>query len=106
MSDSTKTHSTESTTPQNSDGTTYLIQESESITQAVVRAVSTEKELSPTKIEPLYSVIDTGALDALFAPQMNGNPRLGNGAVTFQYSDCNIRVTHNREVIIKRSETE
>lgn len=106
MSDSTKAHSTESNTPKNSDGTAYLIQETESITDAVVRAVSTEKETSPTEIEPLYSAIDTDALDALFAPHMNGDPRSGSGTVSFQYSECDIRVTHNREVIIKKRETE
>ncbi|RDI73149.1 hypothetical protein DWB78_14420 [Halopelagius longus] len=82
------------------------MRETESVTEAVVRAVSAEKERHPLEMEPLYSVIETDALDTLFASQTNGNRRMSNRKVAFRYSGCDIWVTENREVLVAKSEAE
>ncbi|UPV99834.1 hypothetical protein M0R88_15105 [Halorussus gelatinilyticus] len=103
MTDPTETASATSHTTTNNDRTTYRIREGESVTEAVVRAVSAEKDSRPTEIESLYSVIETDALNALFAPQLGGSRRMANGAVAFEYSGCDIRVTHDGEVLLRES---
>ncbi|MFC4451871.1 HalOD1 output domain-containing protein [Halorussus aquaticus] len=79
------------------------MQEGESVTEAVLRAVSAEKDSHPAELESLYSVIETDALDRLFAPQMSGHPRMANGTVAFRYNDYDIRVTHDGEVLLRES---
>lgn len=106
MTDSTGTSSEKSHTAQRYEGTTYVIREGESVTDAVVRAVSAEIESHPTELEPLYSAIEPDALDTLFAPQVSGNRRVANGTIIFRYSDCEIRISDNREVLIKSREPE
>lgn len=106
MTDSTETDSAKSHTATNNEGTTYCVQEDESVTEAVVRAVSAEKESHPMELASLYSVVKTDALNTLFAPQMSGGQRMANGAVAFKYSGCNIRVTHDGEVLITESGVE
>ncbi|WP_254270867.1 HalOD1 output domain-containing protein [Halorussus aquaticus] len=103
MTNSTGTASATSHTTTNNDGTTYCVQEGESVTEAVVRAVSAEKDSRPAELESLYSVIETDALNALFGPQLSGNRRMANGAVAFEYSGCEIRVTHDGEVLLRES---
>ncbi|WP_162224172.1 HalOD1 output domain-containing protein [Halorussus salinus] len=76
------------------------------MTEAVVRAVNTEKGSHLTDIEPLYSVVETDALNTLFSSQVSGDQRMGNGMVTFTYSGCDIRVTHDGEVLVKGSGAE
>lgn len=106
MTDPNEIVSAELHTATNNDGTTYRVQENESVSEAVVRAVSAEKESPPTEIESLYSVVETDALNALFAPQVSSDRRMANGAVAFRYSECDIRITHDGEVLIKESGAE
>lgn len=106
MTDSPEIDSTKSHTTTNNDRTTYRVQEGESVTEAVVRAVSAEKDSRPTELESLYSAVETDALNTLFAPQVSGDRRMANGTVAFRYSDCNIRVTDDGDVLIKESEAE
>ncbi|WP_440009260.1 HalOD1 output domain-containing protein [Halomicrococcus sp. SG-WS-1] len=82
------------------------MQENESVTEAVVRDVSAEKESPLTELESLYSVVETDALNTLFAPQVNGDRRMANGAVAFRYSECDIRITHDGKVLIKEDDEE
>lgn len=49
----------------------------ESVTAAVVEAVATASGEPPTSIDPLYSAIDTDALDALFESQPDGSMQSG-----------------------------
>lgn len=106
MTDVNETCSTRSYPTTNNDGTTYHVQENESVTQAVVRAVSTETDSDPTAIESLYSVVESDALNKLFAPRVSGGRRMANVAVAFRYSECAIRVTHDGEVRIKKGVAE
>lgn len=63
----------------------------ESISMAVVRAVSAIEGKEPCSIGPLAEVIDPDALDALFARRPNGKPRIG-GRISFVYSQSHVTV--------------
>lgn len=61
-----------------------------SVSLRVVEAVATLYDVDSTDLDPLYSVIDPDALDALFAPTQ-ADRRL-TGEVTFQYENLVISV--------------
>lgn len=62
---------------------------SDSVTAELVQAIATERDTDPTELEPpLYTVVDTEALNDLFAPTKHG-PR--KGQISFSY--CGQRVT-------------
>lgn len=65
--------------------------EPEWITAAVVEAVAEAEDVSPVEItQPLASVIDPDALDALFASTASERPR--SGQVEFEYHGYHITV--------------
>ena len=64
----------------------------ESVSIAVVTAVSTRRGVAPTELPPLYEWIDPDALDALFKPTRRGGPR--RGELEFTYDGHEITVTH------------
>ncbi|WP_276255547.1 HalOD1 output domain-containing protein [Halomontanus rarus] len=62
---------------------------SDSVTAEIVQAIATERDADPTELKPpLYTVVDTEALNDLFAPTKHG-PRCGQ--ISFAY--CGQRVT-------------
>lgn len=88
--------------------TTYRVQDSETVTEAVVRAVNAERQSDGTAIEPLYSVIDTEALNELFAPLGDSTlqSRRTNGTVTFSYDGFRIRATSDGTIGIRPNDPE
>lgn len=67
-----------------------------SVSQAVVEAVSEREgvdltEFEPPEFDPLYTVVDPEALDALFAPTHGGEERT-DGSVTFEYEGYTVTV--------------
>ncbi|WP_246999626.1 HalOD1 output domain-containing protein [Halosolutus gelatinilyticus] len=62
-------------------------------TIAAVEGISAE-ELGPPEYEPLHTVVDPAALDALFARRTDGRPR-SSGTVSFAY--CGYEVTVERD---------
>lgn len=62
----------------------------DSISQQVVEAVATFREIESTDLDPLYSVIDPDALNDLFAPT-RGDRSL-KGEVTFLYEGLAVSV--------------
>ena len=67
-----------------------------SLSHAVVEAVADREgvdvtELEPPAFEPLYSVVDPDALDAVFAPTHDGGQR-ATGSVTFEYEGYTVTV--------------
>ncbi|QIO24461.1 HalOD1 output domain-containing protein [Haloarcula sp. JP-L23] len=64
---------------------------SESISGAVVRAVSAVEGRDPRSLRPLSEVLDPDALDIVFDSQHDGTPRPG-GRLTFVYSKCCVTV--------------
>lgn len=73
-----------------------------SVSERVVKAVATFYEVESTDLDPLYSVIDPDALDALFTSSRAG--RRLTGVVTFQYE--NVTVSVNGDGTIRLSDLE
>ena len=69
----------------------YEIGPGESVSTAVVRAVSAVEGREPRSLRPLADVVDPAALDSLFGPRYDGTPRTG-GRLSFVYSDCCITI--------------
>ena len=77
----------------------YEIDGTESLTEAVVRAVSAVHGCKPETLRPLAEVLDPDALNMIFDGRGNGNPRLG-GRISFIYSDCRISIDNGEYLTI------
>ncbi|WP_435092746.1 HalOD1 output domain-containing protein [Halorubrum sp. N11] len=73
-----------------------------SVSVRVVEAVSTFYEVETTDLDPLYSVIEPDALDALFASSRTD--RSQKGEITFQYE--NVVVSVDADGTIRLSDLE
>lgn len=69
----------------------YEIGVDESVSSAVVLAVSAVEGRAPRALPPLSEVVDPEALDGLFGPRFTGRARTG-GRVSFVYSRCRVTV--------------
>lgn len=78
----------------------YEIGPTESVSTAVVRAVSAVEGQKPGSLRPLASVIDPDALDALFETRANGRPRTG-GSLSFIYSGCRVSIDNGEYLTIE-----
>lgn len=63
----------------------------ESVTKAIVRAVSVLENCDPLSLRPLSEVVDPDALNDLFGAQPDGTPRPG-GSLALVYSDCHVTI--------------
>lgn len=79
---------------------TYEIGEGESVTEAVVTAVSSVADESETELQPLYTVIDPDALDALFGPRWDGTPSAREGKVAFEYGKYEVQVRRDGRIVV------
>lgn len=77
----------------------YEIGVNESVSTAVIRAVSAVEGREPFSIPPLTHVLDPDALDALFDSRPNGDPRIG-GRLEFVYCNCRITVDNGEYLTI------
>lgn len=78
----------------------YEIGMNESVSAAVVRAVSAVVGRKPSSIPPLSHVLDPDALDVLFDSRPGGDPRIG-GRFSFVYSNCYITVDNGEYLTIQ-----
>lgn len=78
----------------------YEIGVNESVSTAVVRAVSAVEGRKPSHIPSLTHVLDPDALDALFDSRPNGVPRTG-GRVAFVYINYHITVDNGEYLTIR-----
>lgn len=78
----------------------YEIGRTESVSMAVVRAVSAVEGREPCSLRPLAYILDTDALDGLFEPRPNGQPRIG-GSLSFIYSDCRVSIENGEYLTIE-----
>jgi hypothetical protein len=69
---------------------------------AVVDAVAAAVGRDPLELPPLYSVLDTDALDALFASPANGQFR-GPGSVAFEYADHDVTVRSHGTIRVEQA---
>lgn len=72
-----------------------------SISHSLVRRVAAEKGVEPTVLTPLYQVIDTDALDALF--DGSDGAILRDGHVAFTYEGYTVRVDHDHSISLEPS---
>ncbi|WP_266082903.1 HalOD1 output domain-containing protein [Haladaptatus caseinilyticus] len=70
-----------------------------SLTEQILAAITEVDDRSVYDLEPLYEVIDPNALDALFAPQVDGSSRTV-GDVSFQYAGHWVTVSSDGAVEI------
>ena len=78
----------------------YEIGENESVSMAVVRAVSAIEDRDPLSLPPLANVLDTDALDALFDARGDGTPRPG-GRLSFVYSNCRLTIDNGEYLTLQ-----
>lgn len=80
------------------------IGENESVSTAVVRAVSAVEGRKRGSLPPLTDVIDPDALDALFESQSDNISRTG-GRLSFIYSRCRVAIDNGEFLTIEPLET-
>lgn len=78
----------------------YEIDECESASTAVIRAVSAVEGRDPLSLRPLTEVLDPDALDALFGSRDDGTARPG-GRLTFVYSKCRITIDNDEYLTLE-----
>lgn len=77
----------------------YEIDPDESVSAAVIWAVSAVEGCEPCSLPPLPEVLDPGALDSLFAKRFDGTHRNG-GQVSFVYSHSRVTVENKENISI------
>lgn len=75
------------------------IDEGDSPSVAVVRAVSEATGRSVTELEPLEHTVDTDALDSLFSPRANDEPRTGR--FSFEYAGLDVTISYHDYVEVR-----
>lgn len=65
-------------------------------TWSIVRAVAAVTGTEPTDAEPLYEVIDTDAVNRLFARERRARP----DQLSFRFDDCDVTVHGDGRVVI------
>jgi hypothetical protein len=83
----------------------YDIGRDESVSQAVVRAVSAVEGRKPDSLPPLANVLNTDALDALFDARPDGAARTG-GRVSFVYSNCRLAIDNGEYLTVTLLESQ
>jgi len=78
----------------------YEIGSEESVSTAVVHAVSAVEGREPCSLRPLADGVDPGALDSLFDPRYDGTPRPG-GRLSFAYNDCCITIDNGEYLTLR-----
>lgn len=74
--------------------------DNQAVSTAIMREVARRKGVSAVDLDSIYHVINPDALEALFSPQLDGQPRT-DGHVTFPYCGCEVTVTSDRTIHIK-----
>jgi len=82
----------------------YEIKSGESVSMAVVYAVSAVDGRDPRSLPPLTRVLDPEALDTLFGPQPDGDPRTG-GRLSFTYSGCRVTLDNGEYLTVQPLES-
>lgn len=78
----------------------YEIETDESVSVAVIRAVSAVEGCDPCSLRPLSDVLDTDALDVLFNSQADDTPRTG-GHLSFIYSHCRVTIDNGEYLTVQ-----
>jgi len=82
----------------------YEIEATESVSTAVILAVSAVEGCEPCSLHPLTDILDPDALNGLFRSQADGTPRTG-GHLSFIYSRCRVTVDNGEYLSVQLLET-
>lgn len=82
-------------TPEQTDVYTFSY-EHDRLIASLVEAVAWVKSVEPTELEPLYSVIETTALEKLYRSPPEKRP-----TVIFAYGGCTIRITPDSTITVR-----
>jgi len=77
------------------DGRAY-----EPVSTALLMTVSSVLGVEPDDLEALSECVDPDALNALFVHWRGDEPRIGDGSVSFTFSQCAVTVHADGEVVI------
>lgn len=69
---------------------------------AVAATVAAATETPIEQLRPLAEVIDTDALDRLFAPSSGAASRYPSTSVSFQYEECHVTVYADGRTVVTR----
>ncbi|MFA9501953.1 HalOD1 output domain-containing protein [Natrinema sp. H-ect1] len=75
----------------------------EPVSTALLMTVSSVLGVEPDDLEALSECIDPDALNALFVHWRGDEPRIGDGSVSFTFSECAVTVYADGEVVIDPS---
>lgn len=79
----------------------YTVQENESITFAIVQAVSSLQECDPLDLPPLHESVETDALEKVSNSPDATNGSKSNIQIEFAFADCNITVEDNDRIVLR-----
>ena len=80
---------------------TFDWRDPETVSLGVVESVAAVRNVDPTELRPLASVVDTDALNTLFTSTPDAQRR--SGYVQFEYEQCRITVTANGQILVERA---
>ncbi|MFB6103248.1 MAG: HalOD1 output domain-containing protein [Haloplanus sp.] len=69
---------------------THRIDETETVSEAVVRTVASLTDTPTLDLDPLYGVVDPEHLNRLFETERGAEAR---GSVSFRFNECRVTVT-------------
>ncbi|SER61153.1 HalOD1 output domain-containing protein [Natrinema salaciae] len=72
----------------------------EPVSTALLMAVSSVLETEPADLEALSECVEPDALNALFVHWRGDEPRIGDGSISFTFSQCAVTVRSNGEIEI------
>ncbi len=75
----------------------------ESVSMAVVRAVSTASQTDACSLPPIANSLDPDALDALFEPTSDGSARSG-ARISFVYGGYDVTVDNGEYITVRRDD--
>lgn len=78
----------------------YDIEPNESVSMAVIWAVSALNGCEPCSMRSLTDVVDPDALDALFTERNDEEPRLGR-RISFVYEHCRVTVDNGESLTVQ-----
>lgn len=70
------------------------------LSRTIVDAVAAMRGTPPTHITPLFTAVDTDALDRLFLPRATSTPRNGVGSVELSVDGLQITATSDGDVLV------
>ncbi|MDS0473754.1 HalOD1 output domain-containing protein [Natrinema sp. 1APR25-10V2] len=72
----------------------------EPVNTALLMAVSSVLGVEPDDLESLSECVEPDALNALFVHWRDDEPRIGDGSISFPFSQCAVTVRSDGEIVI------